>query len=57
MMKCLGFEKLKERWKVGGKMVYWLFRKVKPADSEESAYKRKSILRSGKARNNFAILL
>jgi 25S rRNA (adenine2142-N1)-methyltransferase len=57
MMKSVGFEKMKERWKVGGKMMYWLFRKVKPTGSEESAYKRKSVLRSGKARNNFAILL
>ena len=57
-MKCVGFDKIKERWKVGGKIGYWLFRKVNPAASpEESTYKRKSVLRSGKMRNNFAILL
>ena len=58
LMKRVGFEKIKERWRVGGKMGYWLFRKVDPISSEEgSPYERKSVLRSGKMRNNFAILL
>lgn len=60
LMKRVGFEKIKERWRVGGKMIYWLFRKVNSTGSEESAcalYERKSTLRSGKTRNNFAILL
>lgn len=57
LMKCVGFEKIKERWRVGGKMAYWLFRKVNSTGLEELAYERKSILRSGKTRNNFAILL
>lgn len=56
-MKCVGFEKIKERWRVGGKMAYWLFRKVNITSSEGSAYERKSTLRSGNTRNNFAILL
>jgi len=56
-MKCVGFDKIKERSKVGGKMGYWLFRKVNPVSLEGSAYKRKSVLRSGKMRNNFAILI
>ena len=56
-MKCVGFDKIEERWKVGGKMGYWLFRKVNPAGLEDSTYKRKSVLRSGKTRNNFAVLL
>jgi len=56
-MKCVGFEKIKERWRAGGKMVYWLFRKVNSTSSEVLAYEHKSILRSGKTRNNFAILL
>ena len=57
-MKCVGFDKIKERWKVGGKMGYWLFRKVNPASLEElPTYERKSVLRSGRMRNNFAILL
>lgn len=57
LMKRVGFEMIKERRRVGGKMGYWLFRKVNPAGLEKSAYERKSVLRSGKARNNFAILL
>lgn len=56
-MKRVGFEKIKERWKVGGKIGYWLFHKVDPFCSEESVYERKSVLRSGRTRNNFAILL
>ena len=57
LMKCVGFERVKERWRVGGKMGYWLFRKVDPISLEEDAYGRKSVLRSGRTRNNFAILL
>lgn len=57
LMKHVGFEKIKERWRAGGKMIYWLFRKVDSTSSEDSAYERKSILRSGKMRNNFAVLL
>jgi 25S rRNA (adenine2142-N1)-methyltransferase len=57
-MKCVGFEKIKERRRVGGKMGYWLFRKVDPIGLEEPVlYERKSVLRSGRTRNNFAILL
>ncbi|KAF9646839.1 nucleolus protein [Thelephora ganbajun] len=59
LMKRVGFEKVKERWRVGGKMGYWLFRKVNPTSLEVATcvYEHKSILRSGKMRNNFAILL
>lgn len=57
LMRCVGFDKIKERWRVGGKMGYWLFRKINPAGWERSAYKRKSTLRTGRLRNNFAILL
>jgi len=56
-MKHVGFEKIKERWRVGGKMGYWLFRKVDPIGLEEPVYGRKSVLRSGRTRNNFTILL
>ena len=57
LMKCVGFEKIRERWRVGGKIGYWLFRKANPTSLGESVYERKPILRSGKTRNNFAILL
>jgi 25S rRNA (adenine2142-N1)-methyltransferase len=56
-MKCAGFDKIRERRRVGGKMGYWLFRKVDPMGLVDISYKRKSVLRSGKMRNNFAILL
>lgn len=56
-MKRVGFEKLKERWRGGGKLGYWLFRKVNPIGLEGSACERKSVLRLGGMRNNFAILL
>lgn len=57
LMKCVGFEKVKERWRVGGKMGYWLFRKANTVCLEEHAYGHKSVLRLGRTRNNFAILL
>lgn len=56
-MRYAGFDKIKERWRVGGKMGYWLFRKINPAGGEGSAYKHKSVLRTGRMKNNFAILL
>lgn len=27
LMNAIGFEKVRERWKEGGKMAYWLFQK------------------------------
>lgn len=57
LMEHVGFEKIKERWRAGGRMGYWLFRKVNPTGLEKSTYERKSVLRSGKTRNNFTILL
>lgn len=57
LMKCVGFDKVKERWKVGGKMGYWLFRKVNPTGLGSLTYSRKFVLRSGKGRNNFSVLL
>ena len=27
LMRAIGFEQTRERWKVGGKMAYWLYRK------------------------------
>jgi 25S rRNA (adenine2142-N1)-methyltransferase len=60
-MSALGFTTLKDRWKPGGKMGYWLFQKgsEKPASGVESreAFSRKDVLREGRHRNNFVILL
>ncbi|KLO14898.1 nucleolus protein [Schizopora paradoxa] len=61
LMLSIGFAKLRERWKVGGKMAYWLFRKCTlPSRSQERAivgFEKKKVLREGGQRNNFSILL
>ena len=56
LMRTLGFEKLRERWKPTGKLIYWLFMKTEPkAGLNDEIFKRKIVLRSGE-RNNFCIL-
>jgi len=61
LMRAIGFEKLRERWKVGGKMAYWLFRKCAlPNGCQERAivgFEKKNVLREGRQRNNFCILI
>ncbi|KAF8589949.1 nucleolus protein [Ramaria rubella] len=60
IMTTLGFAALKERWKPGGRMAYWLYQKVKdisPEAKSGGAFSKKVILREGKHRNNFTILL
>lgn len=61
IMLSIGFVKLRERWKVGGKMAYWLFRKgTLPERSQKRAivgFEKKKVLREGGQRNNFSILL
>ena len=55
-MTAVGFEKLKEKWKQGGKIIYWLFQKgTQPAECDEALHKR-VVLRQGD-RNNFSIIL
>lgn len=62
LMQNIGFEKLRERWKDGGKMAYWLLRKRRSGQDGASDYgtanrfEKKVVLREGK-RNNFCILL
>ena len=55
-MEAVGFTEIKSKWKRGGKMAYWLYQKsglvsgiIKPP--------RKTVLRQGANRNNFAIVL
>ena len=56
-METIGFSELKERWKPGGKMAYWLYRKDTPAErSSGTDLGKKMVLRTGN-RNNFSILL
>lgn len=59
-MGVIGFFQLEERWKSGGKMIYWLYRKQAPPESsarEPERFRRKSVLRQGGHRNNFHIIL
>lgn len=72
LMNAVGFEKIRERWKEGGKMAYWLFQKrcgltgdgiSRPMSSLERGgvgtnmrFDKKVEFRVGK-RNNFCILL
>jgi len=58
LMSAIGFSQLKERWKPGGKMVYWLYEKQAPLEKRAvDQFKRKEVLRLGKNRNNFHIIL
>jgi 25S rRNA (adenine2142-N1)-methyltransferase len=57
LLETLGFSELKCRWKKGGKMAYWLYRKQrKPRQEEFGDFVKKAVLRHGN-RNNFAVLL
>lgn len=61
LMSLIGFDIVKNRWKDGGKMAYWLFRKTPRcrdlSPNTLEPYEKKQELRQGKNRNNFAILL
>ncbi|KAI4528357.1 hypothetical protein K525DRAFT_261553 [Schizophyllum commune Loenen D] len=58
LMEVIGFTQVRSRWREGGKMAYWLYRKQdgRPATSTDFDFQRKVVLRTGH-RNNFAILL
>ncbi|KAF8636723.1 hypothetical protein AX17_003526 [Amanita inopinata Kibby_2008] len=57
IMRAVGFTQRKERWKKGGKIVYWLFQKCpRPSAEYSTALSRKNVFRQGN-RNNFSILL
>lgn len=59
IMEYIGFDSVRERWKAGGKMVYWLFQKRKriiPSRGSERRFDKKFVFREGQ-RNNFCILL
>jgi len=59
IMTAIGFVELKEQWKTGGKMSYWLYQKA-ASDLEGSvvapSLQKKTVLRTGN-RNNFSIIL
>jgi len=56
ILTAIGFDKVKERWKPGGKVAYWLYRKGLLA-GDPTQYAKKSVVREGASRNNFCILL
>ena len=59
-MSAVGFEQVRSRWKEGGKMAYWLFRRASRLTSttyqEHVQYQKKTTFRTGD-RNNFVVLL
>lgn len=57
LMRVIGFEQLKERWRPAGKMAYWLYVKVEPMpQAKAEPFRKKIVLKQGN-RNNFCILL
>ncbi|KAI8998874.1 putative methyltransferase-domain-containing protein [Trametes punicea] len=62
LMAAIGFEQVYTRWREGGKMAYWLFRKASEHASASGTYKdhllyqKKTVFRQGN-RNNFVVLL
>lgn len=59
LMQSLSFEQLRVRWKPGGKMAYWLYKKLElpsQTNPDVSQFQKKISLRQGN-RNNFVILL
>ncbi|KIJ60606.1 hypothetical protein HYDPIDRAFT_116904 [Hydnomerulius pinastri MD-312] len=58
LMAAIGFAEIEKKWREGGKMAYWLYRRVQPdrPSSSHSDFRKKDVCRQGK-RNNFAILL
>ncbi|KAI0317294.1 putative methyltransferase-domain-containing protein [Amylostereum chailletii] len=58
LMEAIGFVQTHERWKKGGKMIYFLYRKADPVDGHHDIHQfhKKVVLRQGN-RNNFVILL
>ncbi|KAK7693182.1 hypothetical protein QCA50_002748 [Cerrena zonata] len=57
LMNVLGFTQIRSRWREGGKMAYWLYKKANiPLRPNTSLYEKKVVLRTGN-RNNFCVLL
>jgi len=54
IMSTIGFTEVKRKWRQGGKMAYWLYRKTGPLKTDEV---RKEAVCQGGKRNNFCIVL
>lgn len=58
LMTAIGFREVEKKWKQGGKMAYWLYRKVeRHLHSDFSPFRKRCVCRQGSSRNNFVILL
>ncbi|KAG6333828.1 hypothetical protein ID866_5260 [Astraeus odoratus] len=58
LMAAIGFSEIEKKWKQGGKMAYWLYRKVDEDTCVDlDPFRKRSVHRQGKSRNNFVILL
>lgn len=58
LMRSISFIEVQRKWRKGGKMAYWLYRNdgdINPVASE--TFNKKEVVREGKNRNNFCILL
>ncbi|KAI9568943.1 nucleolus protein [Boletus coccyginus] len=54
LMNTVGFVEVEKKWRRGGKMAYWLYRKK--ASEKAGDFRKKAACRGGR-RNNFCILL
>lgn len=58
IMRKVGFVLRKEQWKREGKIIYWLFQKGPPQPANDSNVQdKKVVLRKGRNRNNFTIIV
>ncbi|KAI5983771.1 putative methyltransferase-domain-containing protein [Pisolithus albus] len=58
LMIAIGFREVEKKLKQGGKMAYWLYRKVKrDLHSDFRPFRKRCVCRQGNSRNNFVILL
>jgi 25S rRNA (adenine2142-N1)-methyltransferase len=56
LMTVIGFIEIQLKWKKGGKMAYWLYKKGERDHGPFDEFCKKTVCRQGD-RNNFAILL
>lgn len=54
LMSTVGFVEVEKKWRPGGKMAYWLYRKTPPLRVDD--FRKKTVCRQGR-RNNFCIVL
>ncbi|KAI6043032.1 putative methyltransferase-domain-containing protein [Pisolithus marmoratus] len=58
LMTTIGFREVEKKWKQGGKMAYWLYRKVeRDIHSDFTPFRKRCVCKQGGSRNNFVILL